>query len=126
MNQSGGDTIFQIYAPVGVIQTGADAKANLVQNFDAARKEFTDLLRQIESQLAAATTLEATQAAELRDAISETREEFVKSRPSTPMLFAKLQVIASLVSTAMQYAPVLKSGYEALRSALAMYGITLP
>jgi hypothetical protein len=126
MNKVGGDTIFQIYAPVGVIQTGAGAKANLVQNFDAARKEFTDLLGQIESQLAEATMLEATQVAELRDAINETREEMEKSRPSRPMLFAKLQVIASLISTAIQSAPVLRSGYEALRSVLATYGIALP
>ena len=97
-----------------------------MQNFDAARKEFTDLLGQIESQLAEATTLEATQVAELRDAINETREEMEKSRPSNPMLFAKLQVIASLISTAIQSAPVLRSGYEALRNVLATYGIALP
>ena len=126
MSQSGGDTIFHFYAPIGVVQTGVDAKASVVQNLDAARKEFTELLSQIESQLAAATTLQATQAAELRDAIDETRKEMGKFRPSASMLFAKLQVIASLISTAMQSAPVLKSGYEALRNALAIYGITLP
>ncbi len=127
MNQSRGDTIFQIYAPVGAIQTGADAKANIVQTFDAdAQKGFADLLRKIEGQLAEATTLEATQAAELRDAINETREEIEKPRASRSMLFAKLQVIAQLISTAIQSAPVLKSGYEALRNTLATYGIILP
>jgi hypothetical protein len=127
MNQSGGDTIFQIYAPVGVIQTGADAKADIVQNLNTgARKEFTELLRQIEDQLAETRTLEATQVAELRDAINETREEMGKPRPSRAMLFAKLQVIASLISAATQSAPVLKSGYESLRTALAAHGIALP
>jgi hypothetical protein len=120
-------TVFQIYAPVGAIQTGAGATARVVQNLDgAARQQLTEVLAQIVGDLKEVVEIDAERAGEIGRAIAETRQELERARPSKTMLLAKLQGVASILSAAVQVAPVLRSSYEAFRAILAAHGFPLP
>ena len=120
-------SVFNIYGPVGALQTGPGSSASVVQNLDGAtRSQLIEALGQLAEQVAKAATLDSWRVDEIQTALDETRAELGKPRPGQTMLMAKLQVVANLVSSATQIAPALKSGYEALRSLLAAHGFVLP
>jgi hypothetical protein len=119
--------VYNFYSPVGAVQTGPGASASVVQNLEgAARQELAEALGRIADQLSDTIGLDAARSAELRDAVKEAQEELQKVRPTGTMLMAKLQGAASLISAAVQVAPALRSGYDAVRAILVAHGISLP
>ncbi len=119
-----GNNVFQIYAPVGAIQTGAGSSATVAINLDgAAKRQLVDVLEQLSVQLSDAAGLVAEDVDEIRAAIEETRQYLEKPRPGATTLLMKFQTVMTLVSSAIQIAPSLGPVYESLRAILVAHGL---
>jgi hypothetical protein len=122
--QSKGESqIFNIYSPVGSIQTGPNAVAFVTQTIDAAtRKQITSALNVVEEMLAATDSLPAYPKAEVIEIVREAKGELAKPEPNT----TKLRSLLSTTATAIQTVASMKPAYELLKAGLAHLGITLP
>jgi hypothetical protein len=115
--------VFNVYAPVGAIQTGASAQAFVNQSLDgAARGELLNALESISAEIRDTSALTAARAAEISEVVEETRAELEKPKPNGALLWAKLSAVASIIRAV----PVLEKGYELIRAIAAAHGITLP
>jgi hypothetical protein len=118
-----GAQVFNVYAPVGAIQTGPSAQAFVTQELDASeRNELLEALERIATDLASAATVTAADADEISEAVEDTRAELEKQRPNRMLLWAKLSAVASMIRAV----PVLESGYQVIRGIALVHGIALP
>jgi hypothetical protein len=115
--------VFNIYSPVGSIQTGANAVAYVTQNIDTATKEMlNEALSAIEEALARIDTLPTHPKTEVVEIVREAKAEIAKSEPNT----TKLRSLLGTTATAIQTVASMKPAYELLKTGLAYLGVTLP
>lgn len=116
-------TIFNIYSPVGAIQTGDGSIANVTQSIDP---EVGDQLREILNEICARLTKEDIDLPypkqEIIEIALEGEEELKKQTPN----ITKLRSMLLAVGTAIQTIASMKPIYEALKQALTYLGISLP
>ena len=114
---------FNIYSPVGTIQTGDYAVSNITQNIDAElRQQILDVLSKIESELTKKDYQTNLSNLELVDIVKESRNELDKARPN----ITKLRSFLMTVSTSIQTISSLSASYEKLKQILTFFGISLP
>jgi hypothetical protein len=121
--EKGDSPTFNIYSPVGSIQTGANAVAYVTQTIDAStRQKLTEALVAIEEGLASIDALPAHPKAEVVEVVKEAKAELAKAEPNS----TKLRSLLSATATAIQTVGSMKPAYELLKTGLAYLGITLP
>lgn len=119
----GDSTVFNIYSPVGSIQTGANAVAYVTQNIDAAtREKLNRALDAIEEALATLDSLPAHPKGEVIEIVREAKVELAKPEPNS----TKLRSLLTTTAAAIQTVASMKPAYELLKTGLAYLGITLP
>ena len=115
--------VFNIYSPVGAIQTGPTATANIVQTISPKDKEtLLDAVNAIKQGLLGVDALPAHPKQEIIELVNDAEIEISKPNPNG----TKLQSILSAVATAIQTVGSLQPAYQALKAALLALGITLP
>jgi hypothetical protein len=115
--------IFNIYSPIGAIQTGDSSIANVSQTIDTEiREQLSKALEEISSRLAQEDIALPYPKGEVIEIIKEGQEELKKQFPNV----TRLRGILSSVGTAIQTIASMKTAYEALKSALTFLGISLP
>jgi hypothetical protein len=116
-------TVFNIYSPVGSIQTGDYAVSHVSQNIDTEVKgRLLDALAKISEHLASDEVRLSHPKQEVVELIEESRLEIEKSGPNMTKLRGMLSAIGGSIQTVASMAPA----YEALKLALAFVGVTLP
>lgn len=114
--------VFNIYSPVGSIQTGANAVAYVTQSIDASTKaKLNGALVAIEEALAHVDALPTHPKAEIIEIVREAKTEVAKGEPNA----TKLRSLLSTTATAIQTVASMKPAYELLKAGLAYLGITL-
>jgi hypothetical protein len=115
--------VFNIYSPVGSIQTGANAVAYVTQIIDASTKErLNDALAAVEEALATIDELPTHPKAEIIEIVREAKTEVAKAEPNA----TKLRSLLGTTATAIQTVASMKPAYELLKTGLAYLGIALP
>lgn len=116
-------TVFNIYSPVGSIQTGDNAIANVTQNIDTEVKEqLRKLLEEIGTILNKSEVEMPCSKGELIEVIQESHEELQKGKPN----IIRLRSLLTTVGVSIQVVSSLKPAYETLKQALTFLGISLP
>lgn len=116
-------TIFNIYSPVGAIQTGESSIANVAQNIDTEiREQLNKVLEEIASELAKSDSATPHPKGEIIELVQEGQEELKKSSPN----MMKLRSTLSAVGISIQTVANMKPAYETLRQTLTFLGISLP
>ena len=119
-----GATVSNTTVNIGVYQVGDHNTAHAVQNIDqSTRQSVTTALDEIERQLVMVpdAALSAPRA-DAHQMIELARGELAKEKPNRTLLASTLTGLAGVVGTVAQLQPA----YEALKGALAHFGITLP
>jgi len=115
--------VFNIYSPVGSIQTGDSSIANVTQNIDTEVKEqIRNALEDILSTLTQSEVETPTPKGELIEVVQESQVELEKGRPN----ITRLKSLLTGVGTSIQVVSSLKPAYETLKQALTSIGISLP
>ncbi len=116
-------TILHFHQPVGAVQTGAGAIANVVQNLGHQdRQRLISAIEGMKEAIATSTEPVARPKAELVDLLEEGRAELEKPTPNALRIGAVLFGVA----TAIQTVASLQPAYQALKAALAPLGVQLP
>jgi hypothetical protein len=116
-------TVFNIYSPVGAIQTGDSSIANVTQSIDSdVRDQLSKVLEEISSRLLQEDILLPNPKAEIIEIIQEGQEELKKQSPN----ITKLRGMLSSVGTSIHTIASMKPAYETLKWALTFLGISLP
>ena len=116
-------TIFNIYSPVGSIQTGDGSIANITQNIDTEVKEqIRKALEEIILTLNQSELEISCPKNELIEVVQESQDELQKEKPNT----TRLKSLLTTVGTSIQVVSSLKPAYETLKQALTFLGISLP
>jgi len=116
-------TVFNIYSPVGSIQTGDNSIANVTQNIDTEVKEqIRKALEEINSTLTRSEVETPTPKGELIEVVQESQVELQKEKPNV----TRLKSLLTTVGTSIQVVSSLKPAYETLKQALTFIGISLP
>jgi len=116
-------TVFNIYSPVGSIQTGDSSIANVAQNIDTEVKEqIRKALEDIELALNQPEVEPSSSKTELIEVVQESKDEIQKEKPNV----TRLRSLLTTVGTSIQVVSSLKPAYETLKHALTFLGISLP
>jgi hypothetical protein len=116
-------TIFNIYSPVGAIQTGDSSIANIAQTIDSeVREQLSKVLGEISLRLSQSEFAMPYPKGEIIEIVQEGQEELKKQSPN----ITKLRGMLSTVGTAIQTIASMKPAYETLKQALTFLGISLP
>lgn len=116
-------TVFNIYSPVGSIQTGDSAIANVTQNIDTEVKEqIRKALEHIEIALNQPEVALSSSKTELIEVVQESKDEIQKEKPNV----TRLRSLLTTVGSSIQVVSSLKPAYETLKQALTFLGISLP
>lgn len=116
-------TVNYFYSPVGAVVTGAKATANVVQNLGAGdRAEVLKVLDEFRRAVSALVEVPEQFRANVIELIDDGREELRKERPNGFRLSSALSGVAMTVQTA----GALQPAYQALKTALAAFGLSLP
>lgn len=116
-------TVFNIYSPVGSIQTGNFSVANVSQTIDTEVKaRLLGALSQISEQLASDEISLSQPKKEVVELVEDSRREIEKSGPNMVKLRSMLSAIGSSIQTIASMAPA----YEALKQALVFVSVSLP
>ena len=116
-------TIFNIYSPVGSIQTGDSSIANVTQNIDIEVKEqIRKALEDIGLALNQPEVEPSSSKSELIEVVQESKDEIQKEKPNV----TRLRSLLTTVGTSIQVVSSLKPAYETLKHALTFLGISLP
>ena len=116
-------TVFNIYSPVGSIQTGDSSIANVTQNIDTEVKEqIRKALEEINLTLNQSEVETPSPKGELIEVVQESQEELQKEKPNV----TRLRSLLTTVGTSIQVVSSLKPAYETLKQALIFLGISLP
>ena len=115
--------IFNIYSPVGSIQTGDSSVANVTQNIDTEVKEqIRKVLEEINHVLNLPEVETTYPKGELIEVIQESQTEIQKAKPNV----TRLRSLLTTIGTSIQVVSSLKPAYETLKQALTFLGISLP
>lgn len=115
--------VFNIYSPVGSIQTGDSSIANVTQNIDIEVKEqIRKVLEEISHVLNQPEVETTCPKGELIEVVKESRIEIQKAKPNV----TRLRSLLTTVGTSIQVVSSLKPAYETLKQALTFLGISLP
>jgi len=116
-------TIFNIYSPVGAIQTGDSSIANVTQTIDTeVREQLRKVLEEIFLKLTKEDIALPYPKGEIIEIVQEGQEELKKQSPN----ITKLRSMLSTVGTAIQTISSMKPAYDALKQILPFFGISLP
>lgn len=116
-------TVQVFNAPVGIIQTGTQATASLSQTIDPrATQTLLTALTQLVEAVKTSQVIPPTQAAELIGVVEEAARELEAPRPNS----MKVMSLVSGAATTIQTIASLQPFYEALKTALAYWGVALP
>lgn len=116
-------TVFNIYSPVGSIQTGDSSIANVTQNIDTEVKEqIRKALEDIELALNQPEVEPSSSKTELIEVVQESKDEIQKEKPNV----TRLRSLLTTVGTSIQVVSSLKPAYGTLKQALTFLGISLP
>ncbi len=116
-------TVFNVYSPVGSIQTGDNSTANVTQNIDTEVKEqIRKALEEIHSTLTRSEVETPTSKGKLIEVIQESQVELQKEKSNV----IRLKSLLTTVGTSIQVVSSLKPAYETLKQALTFIGISLP
>lgn len=125
-NSSGATSLpgtYNFYGPVGAVQTGVGAVANVVQTLsNADRASLRDALNQVKVALDASCSIPEVQRTELTGIAVECKREVEASNPNSTKLMALLVVLGTTIQTIANARPA----YEALKAAVLPLGINLP
>ena len=125
-NSSGATSLsgtYNFYGPVGAVQTGASAVANVVQTLsNEDRASLRTALAQVNAALDASSSIPEVKRAELTSIAIECRHEVDASNPNSMKLMALLVVLGTTIQTIASARPA----YEALKAAVLPLGINLP
>jgi hypothetical protein len=115
--------IYKFYSPVGAVQTGQNAIANVVQTIDSQDREILlQALDTIKQSLAVSEELASYPKEEIIDLVEEAKTEIKKDKPNG----LRLRSIITTVATAIQTVSILQKAYQALKVAVLPLGIQLP
>jgi hypothetical protein len=115
--------IYKFYSPVGAVQTGSNAIANVVQTLDSQDKEvLLQALDTIKQSLAVSEELASYSKEEIVDLVEEAQTEIKKDKPNG----LRLRSIITTVATTIQTVSILQKAYQALKIAVLPLGIQLP
>lgn len=115
--------IFNIYSPVGSIQTGANAVSYVTQTIDAqTRERLIAALTAIQEELGKIDALPTHPKTEVAEIVREAMAEVAKPEPNA----TKLRSLLSTTATSIQTVASMKPAYELLKGGLSYLGITLP
>jgi len=116
-------TIFNIYSPVGSIQTGNNSISYLTLNIDTEVKELIrKTLEEINSKLNQPEVETHSPKSELIEVVQESQLEIQKEKPNV----TRLRSLLTCVGTSIQVVSSLKPAYDTLKQALTFLGISLP
>ncbi len=116
-------TVVNIYSPVGSIQTGDYATANVTQHLDAdVRAALSEALNQIAVMLADSNIALPQPKAEIVELVDEGQQELKKNTPN----ITRLRSLLSAVGGSIQTVASMKPAYEMLKQALTFIDISLP
>lgn len=116
-------TAFNIYSPVGSIQTGDNSIANVTQNLDAEIKDqIGKVLEEINLTLNQSKVETPSPKGELIEVVQESQEELRKEKPN----ITRLRSLLTTVGTSIQVVSSLGAAYGTLKQALTFLGISLP
>ena len=114
---------YNFYGPVGAVQTGAGAVANVVQSLsNEDRASLSAALAQVKAALDASSSIPEVQRAELTGIVIECGREVEAGNPNSTKLMALLMVLGTTIQTIANARPA----YEALKAAVLPLGINLP
>ncbi|MCB2141164.1 hypothetical protein KQH27_00485 [bacterium] len=116
-------TVFNIYSPVGSIQTGDNSIANVSQNIDTEVKE--QISKALEDLVAAIndSSVELTNPKEeLIEVIQESQVELAKTKPNV----TRLRSLLTTIGGSIQVIESLKPAYDLLKQTMVCLGISLP
>jgi hypothetical protein len=114
---------FNVYAPIGAIQTGDNAAANILQNLEPGfARDMREALEAIGRQLPRAEGLSIEAKAEVMDIVREARIEVGRREPNR----LKLVALITAAAAAIRAIPSLKPAYEMLKRLMESAGMRLP
>lgn len=116
-------TIVNIYSPVGSIQTGDNAIANVTQIIDSdLRQQFASVLNNISEGLLSLESLPTFPKNEIEELIIDGQSELKREKPNS----TKLRSIFSTIGASIQTVASLKPAYDTLKQLLTYLGVSLP
>lgn len=116
-------TVFNIYSPVGSIQTGDNSITNVTQNLDTEIKDqIRKALEEIKLILNQSEVETPLPKGELIEVVQESQEELQKEKPNV----TRLRSLLTTVGTSIQVVSSLGTAYGTLKQALTFLGISLP
>ncbi|MFH1884360.1 MAG: hypothetical protein ABIL62_16815 [Planctomycetota bacterium] len=114
---------YNFYGPVGAVQTGPGASANVVQNLSTEDKDaLMNALDEIKESLKKVEDIATSEKEEIIEIVQESREELQKPKPNN----MKIRTILTQVGRTIQTFASMQSAYQLLKSALIPLGIVLP
>lgn len=120
---SDSSTVFNIYSPVGSIQTGNNSISHVNQSIDAEVKDkLIDALNCIADQLGHTEALLPVSKQEVKELIDDSQREVEKNAPNMTKLRSLLTAVGTSIQTVASMAPA----YELLKQALVFVGVSLP
>ena len=121
--REGPQAVFNIYSPVGAIQTGSGATANIVQNLGSQDRDLLIKALELTKQaLSSVDEIPGNPKEEVVELVEEAKTEVAKTKPNG----VRLTSILTAIATAIQTAGSLQPAYQALKAALLPLGILLP
>ncbi len=122
-NTKEGPLVFNIYSPIGSIQTGNNATANIVQRLDSdIHEKLVQALDQIAREIISIDDKLPSPKNEIIEIIQEGQQELSKPNPNITRLKSILPTVGSTIQTIAS----MKPAYETLKQALSFLGIDLP
>mgnify|MGYP001572399059 CR=1 FL=1 len=118
-----GNSVVNIYAPIGALQTGPGATANVVQQIgNNDKKALQEALLTVREALSALSEQVNFPKAEIIEMVDEASSEVVKPTPNRFKLTSMLTAIGDTIRVVGS----MNSAYQSLKVALLPLGITLP
>ncbi|MEX2493893.1 MAG: hypothetical protein WD425_19290 [Nitrospirales bacterium] len=116
-------TTYNFYGAVGVVQSGAGAQANLVQNLgEPEKQDILSALEAIKAAIIEASSIDESSTTELVEIVNDSVSELSKTNPNNSRLRAFFDVLSGSIQSIASAGPA----YQALKSALLPLGISLP
>lgn len=118
-----GANIFNIYSPVGSIQTGTSSVTHVTQLITIEEKDkLLNALQNVEETINNLDSLPNHPKEEIIDLVQESKIEIGKEQPNT----TKLKMLLSTVGASIQTLASIKPAYEVIKQALSCLGVSLP
>ena len=117
-------SVYQFYAPVAAVVSGANASASVVQNMGAQEKsDLGAALDTLRAAIAvAAEVRDQSQKEDLLELVSEARQELDKPKPNG----LRLTSVLSGIGQAVQTIGSVDAAYQAVKVVAAVLGLQLP